>query len=210
MSLCIAGILGSTGPGTMPAAVHTFSLWCDSAQLFRLLERGRRYQLKLAEAQRQAEEAPRDPATGRLLFKPKTHRAPQWERNPEGGCAGRAASRSLVPRTEVQSMPTTCTPCPACPGGRLALTPRGVRGVRSAGAPIGEYLYAIKAEWDEKAARVREVQERRAQQNASSTFVNNRSEVRAVPYQVSCSWARKPDRSLRHSSTLPSNTLACS
>ncbi|KAL4440425.1 hypothetical protein ABPG75_003426 [Micractinium tetrahymenae] len=93
----------------------------------RLLERGRRYQEKLTEAQRQAEEAPRDPATGRPLFKPKTYRAPQWERNPEG-------------------------------------------------APIGEYLYSIKAEWDEKAARVREVQERRAQQNASSTFVNHRSE----------------------------------
>ncbi|KAL4431755.1 hypothetical protein ABPG77_002971 [Micractinium sp. CCAP 211/92] len=93
----------------------------------RLLERGRRNQRKLEEAQRQAEEAPRDPATGRLLFKPKTHRAPQWERNPEG-------------------------------------------------APIGEYLYSIKAEWDEKAARLREVQQRRAQKNAASTFVNNRSE----------------------------------
>lgn len=47
----------------------------------------------------------------------------------------------------------------------------------SAGAPIGEYLYSIKAEWDEKAARVQDAQKRREQQNASSTFVNNRSEV---------------------------------
>jgi len=46
-----------------------------------------------------------------------------------------------------------------------------------AGAPIGEYLYSIKAEWDEKAARVRDAKERRTQQNASSTFVNDRSEV---------------------------------
>jgi len=50
----------------------------------RLLERGRRYQEKLAEAQRLAEEAPRDAATGQPLFKPKTHRPPIYERNPEG------------------------------------------------------------------------------------------------------------------------------
>lgn len=66
--------------------------------LARLLERGRRYQEKLADAQRQAEKAPRDPANGQLLFKPKTFRAPQWERNPEGGRVGRAGCCS---RTEV-------------------------------------------------------------------------------------------------------------
>ncbi|PSC72051.1 expressed ef-hand domain-containing [Micractinium conductrix] len=93
----------------------------------RLLERGRRYQEKLAEAQRQADEAPRDAATGLPLFHPKTHRPPQYERNPEG-------------------------------------------------APIGEYLYSIKAEWEQKAAAVRGAQERRAARNASSTFVNDRSE----------------------------------
>ena len=53
----------------------------------RLLERGRRYREKLEAAQRQAEEAPCDAATGRPLFQPKTHRAPQYERNPEGACA---------------------------------------------------------------------------------------------------------------------------
>lgn len=52
----------------------------------RLLEKGRRYQEKLQEAQRRQEEQPRDAATGQPLFRPKTHRAPQWERNPEGGC----------------------------------------------------------------------------------------------------------------------------
>lgn len=52
----------------------------------RLLERGRKYQEKLVAAQRQAAEAPRDAATGRPLFQPKTHRAPQYERNPEGKC----------------------------------------------------------------------------------------------------------------------------
>jgi hypothetical protein len=53
----------------------------------RLLERGRRYREKLEAAQRQAEEAPCDAATGRPLFQPKTHRAPHYERNPEGACA---------------------------------------------------------------------------------------------------------------------------
>lgn len=86
-------------------------------------------------------------------------------------------------------MPTTSMPCSriqrptyldhqvcsAAPSAQQA-----VPGLRCAGAPIGEYLYSIKAEWDEKAARLREVQQRRAQKNAASTFVNNRSEVRAV------------------------------
>lgn len=54
----------------------------------RLLERGRRYQAKLAAAQREADEAPRDAATGRPLFQPKTYRAPHYERNPEGGLGG--------------------------------------------------------------------------------------------------------------------------
>ncbi|PRW39076.1 expressed ef-hand domain-containing isoform A [Chlorella sorokiniana] len=93
----------------------------------RLLERGRRYQEKLAAAQREAEEAPRDPATGRPLFQPKTYRPPSYDRNPDG-------------------------------------------------APIGERLYSIKAEWDDKAARLRREQERRAARDAASTYVNNKSE----------------------------------
>jgi hypothetical protein len=59
----------------------------------RLLEKGRRYQEKLQEAQRRQDEHPRDAATGQPLFRPKTHRAPQWERNPEGACM--ALARSL-------------------------------------------------------------------------------------------------------------------
>ena len=49
-----------------------------------LLERGRKYQEKLQQAQREAEVAPRDASTGRLLFQPKTFRAPHYDRNPEG------------------------------------------------------------------------------------------------------------------------------
>lgn len=60
----------------------------------RLLERGRRYQEKLAAAQREAEEAPRDAATGRLLFQPKTHRPPIYDRNPDGGL--RAAAWNVL------------------------------------------------------------------------------------------------------------------
>ena len=62
-----------------------------------------------------------------------------------------------------------------------------VRVFVSAGAPIGEYLYSIKAEWDGKAARVRESQQRRAEQSAAATYVNGRSEVR-VPLPT-CSLA---------------------
>ena len=46
-----------------------------------------------------------------------------------------------------------------------------------AGAPIGERLHGIKAEWDERAARVRDAQEARADQAAASTYVNTKSEV---------------------------------
>jgi hypothetical protein len=46
-----------------------------------------------------------------------------------------------------------------------------------AGAPIGEYLHSIKAEWAERAAAVRGAREERTHQNAASTFVNTRSEV---------------------------------
>lgn len=78
-----------------PAHSHRpFSCSCAGANLLtnpacpfarrRLLERGRRYQEKLAAAQREAEEAPRDPATGRPLFQPKTHRPPIYDRNPDG------------------------------------------------------------------------------------------------------------------------------
>ncbi|KAI3431406.1 hypothetical protein D9Q98_004459 [Chlorella vulgaris] len=107
------GEVATTGPG---ADVAT-----------RLLEKGRRYQEKLQEAQRRQEEQPRDAATGQPLFRPKTHRAPQWERNPEG-------------------------------------------------TPIGEYLYSIQAEWDERAARVQHASQHRKEQSAASTFVNTRSE----------------------------------
>ena len=152
----------------------------------RLLERGRKYAEKLAAAQRQAAEAPRDAATGRPLFQPKTHRAPQWERNPEGGWLGagwwaggrtggatarlwstgrRQAARHPVCNAAQQLCPLPCPrpgllcSAPLCPAScllppaphplpcLLPLTPPG--------APIGEYLHSIKAEWDEKAARVR-------------------------------------------------------
>lgn len=48
---------------------------------------------------------------------------------------------------------------------------------RPAGTPIGEYLYSIKAEWDERAAAAAHATQRRATRDAASTYVNTRSEV---------------------------------
>ena len=61
----------------------------------------------------------------------------------------------------------------------LAGLPHPFAGAGCAGAPIGERLYSIKAEWDEKAARLRSTQEERAAAAAASTYVNARSEVGA-------------------------------
>ena len=165
-------------------------------RILRLLERGRRYQEKLAEAQRQADEAPRDAATGLPLFHPKTHRPPQYERNPEGGCRGvdqvlegckgwEQFQFGWVGGWALGCPPPRCSPA-ACwlarcsCAARLWHLPNRVRLpllFNLTGAPIGEYLYSIKAEWEQKAAAVRGAQERRAARNASSTFVNDRSEV---------------------------------
>jgi hypothetical protein len=45
------------------------------------------------------------------------------------------------------------------------------------GAPIGEYLYSIKAEWEQRAERLQTATRRRSEQSAATTFVNSRSEV---------------------------------
>lgn len=152
--------------------------------LGRLLERGRKYQEKLAAAQRQAAEAPRDAATGRPLFQPKTHRAPQYERNPEGEMQG-GGSRSWTRREAARRgeargllLSSACRRAALCllqvasPHAALLSRP-------TAGAPIGEYLYSIKAEWDERAERLREARARRTAADAASTYVNTRSEVGA-------------------------------
>ncbi len=70
----------------------------------RLLERGRKYQEKLQQVQRMQDEQPRDAATGQPLFRPKTHRPPQYSRNPDGESVG--------------SLPA---PLPACPPACLCL-----------------------------------------------------------------------------------------
>ena len=45
-----------------------------------------------------------------------------------------------------------------------------------AGVPVGEYLYSVKAEWDEKARAVRQATDEQVERDASSSFVNHRSE----------------------------------
>eukprot|EP00887_Chlorella_sp_A99_P002366 scaffold10.g2366.t1 len=92
----------------------------------RLLERGRRYQERLAAAQ-EALAHPVDPATGRPLFQPETCRPPRFQRKPEG-------------------------------------------------VPVGDHLYQISSEWEERAHAARAATEHRAAADAASTYVNQRSE----------------------------------
>ena len=42
---------------------------------------------------------------------------------------------------------------------------------------MGEYLYSIKGEWDQRAAAARRATDHRAERDASSTYVNQRSEA---------------------------------
>lgn len=88
---CLKAVLVVSGRGLVLCCLEYcagFATHCSSPPQtipLRLLDRGRKYAEKLAAAQREVEDAPRDAATGRPLFCPKTHRAPYYERNPEGG-----------------------------------------------------------------------------------------------------------------------------
>lgn len=120
-----------------------------------------------------------DPATGKPLYQPQTCRAPKFARNPDGApiialnvrARGRAHALSLSAR---KSLSLQTVPQPA-------LLTRLTLGLHvaplPAGQPIGEYLYAIQSERQEKLAAVVSTTQQRATAEAASTYVNRRSEV---------------------------------